>query len=176
MKKYLIGFIAGALFMVAGQSFAGTASFVGKKIESELPVTLNGETVDNAIIVQGKSFVPVRSLTVAMGGEVKAVGKSGIDLTNVDDVATKINILETQRAAYQKDIDSWVNGIKFNEQTIAEFKIRQDNARDPGSKQAYQHDIDAAQSTIDENKARIAELQAKIDTLNAEIDALKAQL
>src|SRR5690606_2664306 len=70
MRKYLIGFIAGVLVATAGVAAADTVSLVGKKIQSEAEVTLDGEEIGTAIITDGTSFAPIRIVAEATGLKV----------------------------------------------------------------------------------------------------------
>lgn len=183
MKKYMIGFLAGALFMVAGQSFAGSTSFVGKKIESEIPVTVDGKVVDKAIVLQGKSFVPVRSVTVAMGGEVAAVSKggielkTGIDLSNVEDKAYKLKVLNAAKDPLVKELEQYKSALPNLEKDLARAETDLERAKTayPDMLPSYQRDVDSAKASIQQNKDKQAELQGKIDALDQQIAEVEAQ-
>ncbi|EHS59468.1 hypothetical protein [Paenibacillus sp. Aloe-11] len=89
MKKYVAGFLAGALFTIGATSFADEIqSLVGKKIQGETAVSVNGKSVDKAIVVEGKSYAPVRSIGEATGMKVQ-FGKEGIALS--DESSNPIN-------------------------------------------------------------------------------------
>ncbi|WP_134904481.1 hypothetical protein [Paenibacillus polymyxa] len=82
MKKYVAGFLAGALFTIGATSFADEIqSLVGKKIQGETAVSVNGKSIDKAIVVEGKSYAPVRSIGEAAGMKVQ-FGKEGIALSD----------------------------------------------------------------------------------------------
>lgn len=71
MKKYIIGFIAGALFATAGAVYADDVVLIGKQIQGQTTVYKDGERLDSAIIVDGKSYAPTRAIGEAAGYEVK---------------------------------------------------------------------------------------------------------
>lgn len=80
MRKYLIGAVAGAALMLSVSVAADTLSLVGKKVQGETDVVLNsanGEqgNLDKAIIVDGKSYAPVRGIGEAAGFEVRFENK-----------------------------------------------------------------------------------------------------
>ncbi|MGN7309101.1 hypothetical protein ACTHQ2_24470, partial [Bacillus subtilis] len=76
MKKYIAGFLAGAVFVLSASAFADDIqSLVGKKIQGEAVVELNGQALDTAIIVDGKSYAPVRVIGEAAGYDVSMQNK-----------------------------------------------------------------------------------------------------
>ncbi|MDP9676289.1 hypothetical protein J2W97_002284 [Paenibacillus jamilae] len=82
MKKIVAGFLAGALFTIGATSFADEIqSLVGKKIQGETSVSVNGKSIDKAIVVEGKSYAPVRSISEAAGMKVQ-YGNEGIVLSD----------------------------------------------------------------------------------------------
>ncbi|OMF48585.1 hypothetical protein [Paenibacillus peoriae] len=82
MKKIVAGFLAGALFTIGATSFADEIqSLVGKKIQGETSVSVNGKSIDKAVVVDGKSYAPVRSVAEAAGMKVQ-FGKEGIALSD----------------------------------------------------------------------------------------------
>lgn len=80
MKKIAAGILAGAMLMVSAQAWGAADSLVGKKIEAEYAVNVYGKKlVDPAIIINGKSYAPVRAIGELAGYTVSFSGKS-IDL------------------------------------------------------------------------------------------------
>ncbi|MEO2261171.1 hypothetical protein ABGV43_30135 [Paenibacillus amylolyticus] len=76
MKKYVAGFLAGAVFVLSASAFADDIqSLIGKKIQGEAVVELNGQALDTAIIVDGKSYAPVRVIGEAAGYDVSMQNK-----------------------------------------------------------------------------------------------------
>lgn len=82
MKKYLIGAIAGFLlsfsFTVYGEEIA---SLVGKEIQAEFPVKVDGELLKNkAIVVDGTSYLPIREFGEKLGYKVDFDPEEGVTL------------------------------------------------------------------------------------------------
>lgn len=76
MKKIIVSFLAGALLMVSVQAFGSSVSQIGKKIQTEYTVTIDGQKLKvPAIAVDGQSFAPVRAFGNAAGYEVSVSGK-----------------------------------------------------------------------------------------------------
>lgn len=77
MKKVVAAFIAGALMMVSVQAFGDSVSKIGKKIQTEYTVTVDGKQLTvPAIAVDGTSYAPVRAIGEAAGYDVSVSGKS----------------------------------------------------------------------------------------------------
>ncbi|NEU27012.1 hypothetical protein G3M74_12995 [Paenibacillus polymyxa] len=89
MKKTVAGFLAGVLFTIGAGAFADAIpSMVGKKVQSETPVTVNGKEIEKAIVVDGKGYAPVRAIGEAARMNVQ-FGKEGIALS--DEPTKEIN-------------------------------------------------------------------------------------
>ncbi|WP_339211908.1 hypothetical protein [Paenibacillus sp. FSL L8-0333] len=85
MKKIIVSFLAGALMMVSVQAFGSSVSQIGKKIQTEYTVTIDGKKLTvPAIAVDGQSFAPVRAFGNEAGYEVSVNGKD-IFLNKGDD-------------------------------------------------------------------------------------------
>ncbi|KKO51157.1 hypothetical protein [Paenibacillus sp. DMB20] len=86
VKKLVAGFILGAFIMMSAQAFGDGISFIGKKVDGQTTVTINGEEIGEAVIINGKSFAPVREITEGFGGKVEQASGKGIAL-KMDDVS-----------------------------------------------------------------------------------------
>jgi hypothetical protein len=80
MKKwaYLVsGVVIGSLIATAGSAFADQIkSLVGKKVTGEYTVIVNGkELQDKGAVIDGKTNVPVRGVSQALGAEIRVEGK-----------------------------------------------------------------------------------------------------
>lgn len=68
MRKYLVGFIFGIALTLSFNVYAAVESLVGKQVQGEVPVKLNGAQLDNkAAIIDGSSYLPVRAIGEALG-------------------------------------------------------------------------------------------------------------
>ncbi|KJB88573.1 copper amine oxidase [Paenibacillus sp. E194] len=80
MKKwaYLVsGVVIGSLIATAGSAFADQIkSLVGKKVTGEYTVIVNGkELQDKGAVIDGKTNVPVRGVSQALGADIRVEGK-----------------------------------------------------------------------------------------------------
>ncbi|MGG4196102.1 stalk domain-containing protein [Paenibacillus jamilae] len=80
MKKwvYLVsGVVIGAVVATAGSAFADQIkSLVGKKVTGEYTVIVNGkELQDKGAVIDGKTNVPIRGVSQALGADIQVEGK-----------------------------------------------------------------------------------------------------
>ncbi|WP_312117220.1 hypothetical protein [Brevibacillus reuszeri] len=81
MRKYIIGTLFGVLIGTSINVHAEVASLVGKVIEGEFPVSINGRTLKNkAIVVDGTSYLPVRTIADTFGYNSTFVPNEGIKI------------------------------------------------------------------------------------------------
>lgn len=129
MKKIVAGFLAGALFTIGAGAFADEIqSLVGKKIQGETAVLVNGKSIDKAIVVEGKSYAPVRSIGEAAGMKVQ-YGNEGIVLSDESTKEIKPDPVTTEPITETKEpkkinketpltLDQLNNAIKENQSQI----------------------------------------------------------
>ncbi len=71
MRKYIIGGIVGLVLGLSATAYADDVqNLVGQKIQGQTAVFLDGERLDTAIIVDGKSYAPTRRVAEASGKNV----------------------------------------------------------------------------------------------------------
>lgn len=186
MRKYFIGFIAGILVATAGVAAADGISLIGKKIQSEAVVTLDGTEIDTAIIVDGKSYAPIRSVAEATGLKV------GYQKGNVK--------LETTEGEKPKSAQYWVSTIESlnkyldsSKMLVTTAKERVENAEKAQVK--WQERLDSLSQDTSENlrkeieyliadnleaqvklKSELAERQARVAEIEADLAHAKAEL
>lgn len=154
--KYVIfGILIGLLMSVSFTVAADTVSLIGKKIGGESEVLLNGEYLDTAIIVNGKSYAPVRAIGEAAGYDVDFINKKVILETPKEEAAVEVDM----KAA----IESKMNSVKnqgyalIGERTQLELKL-----------------INNPEDTESKDKSKV--LDEKIKELDDEYNKLKAEL
>ncbi|OKP99097.1 hypothetical protein [Paenibacillus sp. P46E] len=77
MKKLAAGFLAGAVLMISTQAIGASTSLVGKTIQAEYTVNVYGKKLaDKAIVIDGKSYAPVRAIGELAGYKVSLSGKT----------------------------------------------------------------------------------------------------
>jgi len=63
-----------ALTLSASAAADGISNLIGKKVQSEATVTLDGKKIDTAIVIDNKSYAPIRSISEASGKKVSYEG------------------------------------------------------------------------------------------------------
>lgn len=77
MKKLAAGFLAGAVLMIGTQAIGASTSLVGKTIQAEYTVNVYGKKLAvPAIVIDGKSYAPVRAIGELAGYKVSLSGKT----------------------------------------------------------------------------------------------------
>ncbi|KAG3046004.1 hypothetical protein PC121_g20946 [Phytophthora cactorum] len=165
MKKYIAGFLAGAVFVLSATAFADDIkSLVGKKIQGEAVVELNGQALDTAIIVDGKSYAPVRVIGEAAGYDVSMQNKK-IILGEKATAATpgKGPSVEEQKAKLGERI---ANAKKRIDDTKLLLNGMVQETQKPGYvDRGEQVFIDNYNKTITEQQTLLADLEAQLAAL-----------
>ncbi|WP_339197904.1 hypothetical protein MKY95_07665 [Paenibacillus sp. FSL P4-0176] len=169
MKKYVAGFLAGALFTLAGAAFADDIqSLIGKKIQGEAVVELNGQALDTAIIVDGKSYAPVRVIGEAAGYDVSMQNKKIILDEKVSNTPTATSPGEETNLEFLKTkLNERIVDIK---KRIADTKklieVSESVINDPTKDSAGEENfLKMRQATLAEQEATLANLEAELAAL-----------
>ncbi|WP_052770005.1 hypothetical protein [Paenibacillus sp. IHB B 3415] len=172
MKKYIIGFLVGAIFTVSATAFADDIkSLVGKAIQGEAPVIVDGQQLDTAIIVDGKSYAPIRSIGEAAGYSVSVDGKKIILKSEVkDSMKTTSENLDKPRTLEdvttvitrtQEKIERYKEAIQLYELNVSSSKTEEAKANSQLMLDSYKKQLaEAEQKLIDLEKQK-AELESE---------------
>lgn len=97
MRKYVVGIIIGALLAFAGQTAADSVSKIGKKVQGEVVVKVDGVPLEaKGLIVDGQTTVPARALADASGYDVAFQNKEVL-LTKKEVETTVHNVPELEQ-------------------------------------------------------------------------------
>lgn len=176
MKKssyLIIGLVAGALVSTSASALAAQVqSLVGKKVAGEYVVKVDGKKLsDKAIVVDGKSHLPVRSITDALGAKIDVVEKGEIVISSSDGVAPSTERPTSEYAGWSKQnlentLDSLKNNLlKTNEQERARVL-----------EQIEQGKKDGVDDYVAEKEAQLKEYDARIEKYKTEIAEIEALL
>lgn len=186
MRKYpiLVLFFAGIL--AGTTAFAASSSLVGKKIEREVSIEVDGQKIETeAIVVNGTTYVPVRSVGEMSGykvtykGGVVRMQSSGEAMETTPDTNEGKEIPSPAR---EEDLDSQIKG-KRNIMSSNNAEIEKQKAAIENSKKSFEeYAIYKEQGlkfedsvTYKEAVKYIGELEAKNETLKREIEELERQ-
>ncbi|WP_339306554.1 hypothetical protein [Paenibacillus sp. FSL R5-0519] len=162
MKKYIAGFLAGALFTVAGAAFADDIqSLIGKKIQGQTVIKVDGQVLDTAIIVEGKSYSPTRSIAEAAGYDVSMKDKEIV--MNKKPVVSGRDAIAKDPVKLNELITSYKESIVKEEARLESYKKIIEQRPDEAA--AYQDSIDYANSKIKMYQEWIAEKEEQLAAL-----------
>lgn len=88
MRGFIAGLTLGAIIFAGVPAFAGS-ELLGKEVEKEVSVTLNGEKVSSGVIIEGSTYAPVRSISEAIGLGVSYEG----GVVSLSEENTETNLL-----------------------------------------------------------------------------------
>jgi len=164
MRKFVIGLIAGALLMFSTQAFgAEIKSFIGKKIQGEYAVYVDGKPLDvKAIGANGSTFTPNRALADAVGYDIKFVdqkvyftkkGVASVDPANNNDGEELAMVNARIKELIELD-------TKFRGQVK---ELEQDYAKDPdGAKKKYEA-LEAQMKPLREEHEALMKRKAELE-------------
>lgn len=116
MKKYIIGAVFGFLLATAFSAHADEViSLIGKQVQGTFPVKVfNKMLSDQAIVIDGTSYLPVRAIGEALNMQVSFDSQTGISLSNGinQEKINKINDLKKQSDDLTKQIEDLYQVIK----------------------------------------------------------------
>jgi len=185
MRKYLIGFLAGILIATAGVAAADTVSMIGKKIQSEAIVTLDGEEIGTALIVDGTSYPPLRTVAEAVGvgvGWEKGVVKLETQTSEKKSAAyweSTIERLTWYLDSTNKLVDNTKSSIETGKQIIEKWQTRLDGLADDASEKIiteYTNTITTLQAGQMEKEVQLSEYQAKVAEIESDLALAKTEL
>lgn len=179
MKKYIIGTIFGFVLATAASVNAeGVNRLIDQVVQGVFPVTVEGNPIGEAVVIDNKTYLPVREFGEAVGYTVSFTEDREVVLTKnvdttipVDPVVVPQPTIPTKTVAVQ--IEELKNKIAdMNEHITSRKQILQANEnslRDPKiPKEEVQKIIDGIKAGITDNEKLIADYEAQITALEAQ--------
>lgn len=170
MRKFglvLVGVIVGMVASIPLQAIAENFSKVGKQVEVEVPVRINGELLETpAIGLEGTTYTPVRALAEHFGAEVDWDGEAGevvIETKSGDEQETTPDE-KGDGVEVTREISKTVEAI---DQEIRMLNLRNEILKEYITLYGEHDDNSIELAEIKENEARIAEFEA----VKAELEA-----
>ncbi|EJW17004.1 copper amine oxidase [Paenibacillus alvei] len=159
MKKwaYLVsGIVIGSLIATAGSAFADQIkSIVGKKVTGEYTVIVNGkELQDKGAVIDGKTNVPVRGVSQALGAEIRVEGK-------------KILVTSKQAASATAGGSTKADANEYMADSKESLEVLRDSIKNNRIKPA----VEERQSLVEE----IEDLRKEEEKSGREVPVLKAK-
>lgn len=103
VRKYLVGFVAGFLLASAFPAYGAVSSLVGKQVQAENTVIVNGKELDiKAVNIDGTTFAPNRAIAEALGLDINFVDGAVIfENKEGDPVEDSMNPINEDHGEYQ---------------------------------------------------------------------------
>lgn len=167
MKKFFIGLLCGLILATGATAYADEIkSVIGKSVEAEYPVSINGSTLETpAIIVNETGYLPVRAIANAIGYETIWDDKEGITLNkSIKDKdafieqrnkEVRVQELAVKIPAFEKTL------VLLNE-TYTDPKVKWSSEE---SKKNYLLDIERTEKQLNDMKVELEALKAELETV-----------
>ncbi|MED5019339.1 hypothetical protein P9847_18720 [Paenibacillus chibensis] len=174
MKKFISGVIVGAVLMMTTQVFGEGLNFIGKKVANETVVKVNGEEAGKAIIVENKSFIPVRDISEKIGATI-SFEKGGVIALNTNSsesaiTSTNSASLEEAIQKQQAEIADTKSKIKTTSEKVNNYTKLISSAINQEDRQMYQLGYDAFKKSLDQLEAALKDQESKLAELQSRPD------
>jgi hypothetical protein len=157
MKNLVIGIIIGALLIFSGQAVAGSISKVGKKVQAEYQITVDGKTLEaKALAIDGQTTTPNRALAEAVGYDVAFVNKEVIFTKKVDTIIETSANPVVVPAEQNYTIDTITEAIKNLEGDMWADKVSLESFKNMGGTK----NIDIMEASIAKQESELIRLKA----------------
>jgi hypothetical protein len=163
VKKAIVSFIAGALFMVTATTFADNISLIGKKVTNEFSVKVDGEELQvKAISLSGTSFIPVRVAAEKLGFDVDFANKEVIIIPKQDEEKSSVTKTESELDEELRKAD-YELGQAINKNILAKQELRNieyiDQAKRAEREAQLKEEIKGYETEIPKLEARYEDLK-----------------
>lgn len=170
MRKYIIGALFGAMLATAFSAHAEVVSLVNQVVQGMFPVSIDGKPLGNAIVVDNKTYLPVRDFGEAVGYKVSFTDDQQVILTKnaaAQTTPTATTDVQTLVKTYN-DIGVQLDKLVIDKQSLEKQINDLDIKKLNGGK------IDDTQ--VSDLKKQVEEKQAQIDKLMTDRKNLEIQM
>lgn len=159
MKKIVIGMILGAVLMFSGQAVADSISKVGKRVQAEYVVEVDGVELESmGLAIDGQTTVPARAFGDATGYDVKFTNKKVILTKKEQQEVDPVESIQDQLNVINGDIEGLETLSRFLEGNIKQDIFSTDLERVNAENKYREY-----QEKIKELQAKKVELEAKYE-------------
>lgn len=154
VKKKISFLVILTIVLLATQVSADTISQIGKKVSGESSVYLNGNKLENAIIVDGTSYAPLRSVSEAYGNEISFEKTKEGNVIKMDtpeltkEEIEQVKELNWAKAKLEAAIQGAKNTIEWANQNIDASKKMLEIEKNENRIKFYEEEISKAQQEI----------------------------
>lgn len=195
MKKIgtlILGIVIGVGLTLSPQIYGAGAKLLGAKVDNTLDIKLNGTSIGQGAVIEGTSYLPVRSAAKALGlkvnvnsTQVNLMGKSSEELSAIAkeqqteiDKGNEIIRISALIQKSKREISVYVQAIPGSEKTVS-TRLNQLNAAKANSQISQeildraQRNYDDAVKALDTNKAKLTAEQQNLADLEAQLVELQ---
>lgn len=180
MKKYIIGTIFGVLLATATSAHAEVTSLINKVVEGMFPVTVEGTSIGEAVVIDNKTYLPVREFGEAVGYTVSFTESREVVLTKNEEPVSTIPtepVVTPQPTVPTKTVAEQITDLKikiaYEKESIEHNKIMMGS--NEGALTMPNAPKESVQQAIDMYKVRITDSEKNITQYEAQIVSLEAQ-
>jgi len=177
MKRFITGFLCGALLFGGTAVLADSVSLVGKKVDGEVSVFYNDEPLAaKAITVEGTSYLPVRTVGNTLGAKIE-YRDGAVYVEQVDEYdAIKEKVLkdiqvEMKKEELRKELEKLQKAVENNKKLISELEkdieLNSSQGFDVSSLIRVKETTEAVNQ---QNLQKIKELEAQLAELEGQED------
>lgn len=180
MKKFVSGVIVGVLIMVTPQVYGAASSMIGKKIDKELSVKMDGKQVGTAVVTNGKSYLPVRDLADEMGLKIE-VSKQEITLSSTKNQSevkesekqVEIKQLKEEKEQITKKLEQYNGHVGHVTESYHKMKKAHEDMVAQTSDPLY---VDTTKVAYEDAKSSYEGLLQKIDECEKDLERINKRL
>ncbi|WP_338841992.1 hypothetical protein [Paenibacillus glucanolyticus] len=179
MKKVFVGILIGLLLTVSTTALAsGVNNLIGKKVDGVKNVTLNGETIGQAVIIQGKSYLPVREVANGYGSAIELEKSGEISLSspvdnNSSSATSDVDAINKKIQDKKYEIDRTKSEIAGLEKQAAELKERVDRNAEQGVIGVADNNYAVINNALNKAKDKLSVQEQELADLEAQLAALQ---
>lgn len=176
MKRFSI-LIASVILLLSLSPavYAEVHNMIGKKVQGQFPVKVNGVEIDvQAIVIDGTSYLPVRAIGEALNKEVKFSSDLGIEVNDkeVPKVSGQVERQQTSEedAEIIKNVEAQIDRFKaiISENNVKIYEFEREKAKAEAELAKAQTDFE-----IMNWKATVEDWQTKINGLKEHNEMLE---
>lgn len=196
MKKsyghILLGVIIGVSISFSPQIYGASASLLGKDVDKQMEVRLNDKVIGNAAVIDGTSYIPVRSFANEFQLDV-SVNTKTITLTSPSaeenakeaqlqqdesDKLTKIRTLTSQIKISKEKVTQYAESVTLCEKRVSEAKVKVDYLASTGKGDQVQKDLtqqsyESAVAALENVNSLLAAEKTNLADLESQLAALQ---
>ncbi|BFH70590.1 hypothetical protein J27TS7_58970 [Paenibacillus dendritiformis] len=173
MKKFILGIIVGALLAFSPQVYSAASSLVGKKIDGQIEVKLDGKQVGSAVVVEGTSYLPVRNIANELGLKIK-VDKKEVTITSEEKSAEEeIAKLKKERVKVSDQLERDKANVESSLHDVEKTKERYEKTLAETNDSRY---VDPVKSAYESSNKGHENLLKRIEDNEKELERIDNRL